>query len=456
MSSTFDVTNPYDGSSLGSFDFAQAEEVQAKLALLTAGKAILAKLSANRRGEILTRLAELMEERSSEFATLITKEIGKTIRDSRVEMQRAANTVRCSANEARNIVGEVLDSDAYPPERSRWGIVHRRPLGVLLAITPFNFPINLSVHKIGPAFAAGCPVFFKPSPQNYLSGKMLTELCHEAGMPKEAIQFCMPDIPEITKVIESDQVQIISFTGGVTASRAIARSAGGKKLLFELGGNDPLIVMGDGDVDKAVQTAIDQRFATAGQRCTAAKRLFVHEDVYDDFRSKLLEATSALVVGDPMSEETFVGPVVNTPSADAVEQRIKAAIAEGATLLAGGGRIDNIILPTILENVSSNSELVADETFGPVIPLFRFARLDDIIPIINGTGFGLQSGVFTNDLRIVRRLFDELEVGALAVNDGPGFRAEHFPFGGIGNSGLGREGVRYAIEEMTFLKTLIM
>jgi len=455
-STTFSVTNPYDGSSLGTFSYAQADEVQSKLALLAEGKARIAALTAHDRSTILTKLADLMEARSEEFAALITREIGKTISDSRIEMVRASNTIRCSANEARSVVGEVLDSDAYPPARSKWGIVHRRPLGTILAITPFNFPINLSVHKIGPAFASGCPVFFKPSPQNYLSGKMLTELCHEAGMPKEAIQFCMPDIPELTKVVAGDQVQIISFTGGVPASRAIARNAGGKKLLFELGGNDPLIVMPDGDIDAAVQTSVNQRFGTAGQRCTAAKRVFIHDSVYEEFRAKLVAATKALRVGDPMADDTFVGPVVNAQAATVVEARIAAAIAEGALLLAGGTRDGNLIAPTVLENVSPASELVADETFGPVIPLFRFDDIDQAIAIINGTGFGLQSGVFTNDLRTIRKLFDELEVGALAVNDGPGFRAEHFPFGGIGNSGLGREGVRYAMEEMSFLKTLIM
>ncbi len=455
-SSTFSVSNPYDGSTIGTFPFAEEDEVQRKLGMLTKGKAILSSFSAHERSTVLSRLADRMEEKSEEFAALITKEIGKTIRDSRIEMVRASNTIRCSANEARAVVGEVLDSDAYPPQRSKWGIVHRRPLGTILAITPFNFPINLSVHKIGPAFASGCPVFFKPSPQNYLSGKMLTELCHEAGMPEEAIQFCMPDIPEITKVIAGDQVQIISFTGGVPASKAIARNAGGKKLLFELGGNDPLIVMPDGNVELAVQAAINQRFGTAGQRCTAAKRVFVHDSVYEDFREKLVAATKALIVGDPMAEETFVGPVVSAQAAAIVEKRIAAAIADGAVLLTGGTRDSNLIAPTILEQVSPASELVADETFGPVIPLFRFKEIDEAIDIINGTGFGLQSGVFTNDLRTIRKLFDKLEVGALAVNDGPGFRAEHFPFGGIGNSGLGREGVRYAMEEMTYLKTLVM
>ncbi len=456
MSSTFSVHNPYDGTSIGTFAYATPQEVSSALDLLEAGKSILAKITAHERSEILSRLADLMEEHSEELAVLITREIGKTISDSRIEMVRATNTIRCAANEARSIVGEVLNSDAYPPQRNRWGIVHKRPLGIVLAITPFNFPINLSVHKLGPAFAVGCPVFFKPSPQNVKSGLFLTRLCYQAGMPKEALQCCMADLPDLAEVIAGDRVSIISFTGGVPASKIIASQAGGKKLLFELGGNDPLIVMGDADVDTAVQTAIQQRFGTAGQRCTAAKRIFVHTSVYEEFKDKLVEKTKQLVVGDPMAEQTFVGPVVSAQAADVVETRIAEAISQGATVLVGNRREGNLLYPTVLEGVPTACKLVADETFGPVVPLFAFDDLDSIIPIINSTGFGLQSGVFTNDLRVIRRLFDELEVGALAVNDGPGFRAEHFPFGGVGNSGLGREGVRYTMEEMCYLKTLIM
>lgn len=456
MSTHYDIVNPYDGSPLGPFAYTTRDDVQLALERLERGKQVMARLSAHQRAEILTTLAALLLAHAEQLARRITEEIGKTLRDSRAELQRAATTILCAANEARQIHGEVLDSDAYPPARGCWGIVHRRPLGVVLAITPFNFPINLSVHKIGPAFAAGCPVLYKPSPRNYVTGRRLVALCHEAGMPEEAIQFCMPDIPVLTEIISSDAVQVISFTGGVLVSRAIARDASGKKLLFELGGNDPLIVMPDADIERAVDVTINQRFATAGQRCTAAKRVFVHAEVYDEFKRRLLAKTCVLVVGDPMDEATFVGPVVSGEAADTIERRIRGALADGATLLIGGTRAGNIIAPTILEHVSPASELCAEETFGPVIPLFRFDRVEEIVPIINGTGLGLQSGVFTNDLRTIKYLFEELEVGALAVNDGPGFRAEHFPFGGVGLSGLGREGVRYAIEEMTYLKTLIM
>ena len=455
--SKFQVINPYDDSVYGEFEFHDKKYVDDVVSKLIKGKKTQAKLTSYERSLILNKLADLFEENAEEVGVIITKEMGKTISDSIVEMQRSANTARASADTCRAETGEVLDADAYPPKRGKIGIVRRKPLGVVLAITPFNFPVNLSMHKIGPAFAAGNTIFFKPGPQNYFSAKRLVELCYEAGMPEDVIQFCCPDIPELTEVIKSDDIQCISFTGGTATSDAISRNAGRKKLLFELGGNDPLIVMPDADVDLASATAVNQRFATAGQRCTASKRLFVHESVYEDFKKQIVAKAKKLVVGDPMNKDTFVGPLVNKQSADNVEKRIKVAIEqEGATCLLGGKREGNIIYPTILENVSPSSELICDETFGPVIPLIKFSNLDDIIPVINGTGFGLQSGVFTNDIRVIEKLYDELEVGALAVNDGPGFRAEHFPFGGVKNSGLGREGVKYAIEEMSFYKTLII
>lgn len=455
--STFKIYNPFDDSLIGEFSFNTKKEIHEVLDRLEEGKKTQKKLTADRRSQILRNLASLLEENAEDLAKLITLETGKTIQDSRVEMQRSQNTANCSADAARNISGEVLDSDAYPPHRGRIGIVRRKPIGVVLCITPFNFPINLAIHKIGPAFAAGNTIFFKPGPQNYQSGRKLVELCHKAGMPAETIQFCFPDIADLTEVIKGNRIQCISFTGGTATADAIAQNAGRKKLLLELGGNDPLIVMSDADIDLATSTAINQRFSTAGQRCTASKRIFVHHDIYQRFKFMLVEKTRKLKVGDPMQEDTFCGPLISKAAADKVEGRIKAAIeVGGAKCLLGGQREGNIIYPTILENVSLDSELICDETFGPVIPLISFHTLEEIIPIINSSDLGLQSGVFTNDIRVIEKLYEELEVGALVVNDGPGFRAEHFPFGGVKNSGLGREGIKYAIDEMSVLKTLIL
>jgi acyl-CoA reductase-like NAD-dependent aldehyde dehydrogenase len=457
MSKTFKTYNPYDDSLVGEFEFHDQAYVNNVLDKLEQGRKVQRTLTAHDRAEILSKAAELLDKYGEELAHLVTKEVGKTIGDSRVEMHRAKNTLLASSIEARNITGEVLDSDSYTPLRKKIGIITRQPIGTILCITPFNFPINLSVHKIGPAFAAGNTIFFKPGPQNYQSGKRLVELFYEAGMPEECIQFCFPDIPELEKVVASDRIHCISFTGGTRTADAIAKNAGRKKLLLELGGNDPLIVMPDVEhLEVAVETAIAQRFGTAGQRCTASKRVFLHEEVYDDFKKMLVEKTENLTIGDPTDEKTFIGPVVNKAAADVIEKRIHDAIADGATCLAGNKREGNIIHPTVLENVNLKSELIADETFGPVIPIVKFNDIDELIEMINNQPYGLQAGCFTNNIRVIEKLFEELEVGALAINDGSGFRAEHFPFGGVKNSGLGREGVKYAMEEMSIIKSLII
>ncbi len=454
--SMYKVINPYDNSVFGEFDYTTKAQMDASISKLKLGLKEQKKLTAHERALKLRSLATIMEKNAKELATIITKEMGKTISDSLVEVTRAINTINVSADTAKMIHGEVGFSDAYPPLRDKMGIIVREPLGIVLAITPFNFPINLSLHKIGPAFIAGNTIYFKPGPQNYYSAKMLVEMMYQAGFSENLIQLGVPDIPELSSLIASDDIQCVSFTGGIHTAKAIAKNAGMKKLLMELGGNDPLIVMDDADINLAVSTAVNQRFGTAGQRCTSPKRLFVHAKVFEEFKTKLVAEASKLVVGNPMDEKTFVGPVVNARAADDIMRRIDLAIKQGAKLLLGNKREGNIIYPTILEDIKPTMELVCDETFGPVVPLFKFSNIEEIIPIINGTPFGLQSGVFTQNLSVIKKLFKELEVGALAVNDGPGFRAEHFPFGGVKQSGLGREGVKYAAEEMSYLKTLIL
>lgn len=456
MSNLFEITNPYNHQSLGSFPFDSQESIDEKMNILKKGIKTLNNMPAFQRADILNKTADILLKNADKIAKTITSEMGKTISDSLVEITRSANTCRCAADEAKRINGEVLSSDSYSQGKKRIAVIQKKPLGIILAITPFNFPVNLSVHKIAPAFASGNVVIFKPGPQNYLSAKLLVEAFYEAGMPKACLQLAMPDIPVLSKLIASEAISCVSFTGGVETAKKIAASAGPKKLLFELGGNDPLILMPDGDVDKAVETTINQRFGTAGQRCTACKRLFIHADVYDEFKTKLVEKASKIIIGDPMDKNTFIGPVVNKLAADQIFERIQEAIDQGATVLLGAKRDENIIHPTILENVPDTCILVADETFGPVVPLRKFETLDEVIKLINAPGFGLQSGVFTKNIEVIEKLYDELQVGTLVVNDGPGFRAEHFPFGGINMSGLGREGVKYAIDEMTFLKTLVM
>lgn len=454
--SDYQILNPYSGALIEEYDFAGREDVDKALALLVEGRKLQQATPAFERSNILLRLAQLLLERKEMLAGLITEETGKTISDSRVEIDRAYNTALASAMEARGISGEALDSDAFPPQREKIGVVLWKPLGTVLCITPFNFPINIALHKIGPAFAAGNTILFKPGPQNKRSAALLVELCHAAGMDRSVLQMLIPDIDATGYAVAHAQVHGINFTGGTIAANAIAARAGYKKLLFELGGNDPLIVMPDGDLDAAVEAAINQRFATAGQRCTAAKRLFVHREIYDAFAEKLVAATAKLKVGDPAEDDTFVGPLIHTGAADQVEQRIRAAVAGGARVLFGNRREGNIIWPTILDKVADDEELVAEETFGPVIPLRPFDTLDELVALVNSSPFGLQAGIFTGNLALAKQLFNQLDVGMLAVNDGPGFRAEHFPFGGVKESGVGREGVRYAIREMSIRKTLVL
>ncbi len=456
MEKSYRVINPYNGDLLGEYQYTPGAEVARIVERLKAGRAVQRATPAFARAEVLRRLAQLLQQNSERLARLITAETGKTIADSRVELERAVNTAVASSEEARQLVGEALDSDAYPPARSRIGVVCLRPLGTVLCITPFNFPLNIAMHKIGPAYAAGNCILFKPNPQNAASAIELTKLCRLAGISDEVLQMCVPEVSDMEALVSHPAINCINFTGGNSAADRIAAASGYKKLLLELGGNDPLIVLPDADLDAAVSVAINQRFATAGQRCTACKRLYVHAAVYQAFSDKLVTQSRELVVGDPTDEATFVGPLISTAAADEVESRIAAAVRSGARVLLGNRREGNIIYPCILENVPAGASLTNNETFGPVLPLQRFSQLQEAIEGINRSGYGLQAGVFTRDIATIRTLFEELEVGTLVSNDGPGFRAEHFPFGGVKESGIGREGVKYAIREMSMQKTLVI
>ncbi|MEM6603823.1 MAG: aldehyde dehydrogenase family protein [Pseudomonadota bacterium] len=455
MQHNFTIINPYNNAVLDVVHYDHYDQVERKIARLKEGKHHQKALPAFKRADILFKLAGLLEERQEELAQIITQEMGKTINDSRGELIRAINTIWLSGEEARRLDGEVLDVDAFGPARHKMGIVCRRPAGIILCITPFNFPVNLAVHKIGPAFAVGNTILLKPNEQTYLSTLKLVELCYEAGIPEDMLQMTLPHIEVMPQLNAHPEIDIISFTGGTKTASAIAKDSGSKKLLLELGGNDPLIVMPDADISLAVKTAIQHRFGVAGQRCTASKRLFLHAEIYDAFREALIAQTKALKIGDPMQEETFIGPVVSEKAADMTLKAIEIALSEGATLTVGNKREGNIISPTILENIHQNHTLMREEIFGPVLPLYKFESFDEIIPVINQSPYGLQAGLFSNQLDLIKKAFNMLEVGSLIINDGPGFRADHLPFGGVKQSGLGREGVKYTIREMSILKTLI-
>jgi acyl-CoA reductase-like NAD-dependent aldehyde dehydrogenase len=453
--SKYTILNPYDNSFIGEFDYCDKKIIESNLKTLFTARTMTKNIPAFKKAQILEKLSQLVEKNKVEIATLITKEVGKPIKESLAEVTRAASVALCASHESRRIEGEILDCDAYSDMQGKQCHVTWAPLGVILAITPFNFPFNLAMHKIAPAFAAGNTIFFKPGPQNYLSSKLLVELCYQAGMPQESLILSCPEIADMEDIIKDKRISCVNFTGGLLAAKIIARHAGFKKMIMELGGNDPLIVMDDADLDLAVTTAIAQRFGTAGQKCNACKKLFIHKKVYDAFKELLISKTKELAIGDPSKESTDLGPLINTKAADEVESRIQSALKAGAKLIYGNERDGNILAPTILENVRSDMELVAEETFGPVIPLFKFSAIDEVIDEVNRSPYSLQSGVMTNNLNIIKKLQNALEVGSINVNAGPGFRADHMPFGGVKESGIGKEGLRYAIREMSYQKNLI-
>ncbi len=452
----FQVYNPYTQELLAEYQYSTNEEIDKTIATLKDHQSKIAQMPVYQRVDVLFKLKSLLSENKEKLATLVVQETGKTITDALIEIDRAISTIEATAAEIRSLKGETLPSDAYPPNRQKLGITDWKPLGLIYCITPFNFPINIAMHKIAPAFAAGNAILYKASEYNYLSSQFLLELCYQAGIPKEVLQPIYPSPDQHQKVNQDSRINAINFTGGSFAGKLITQQAGIKPLLMELGGNDPLIVCDDGDLTLAVQVAIQQRFGTAGQRCTAPKRFFVHKEVKTSFIDALVEASKSLIVGDPMNSNTFTGPLIHQQAALLVEARIKEACSLGAKCLLGGQREASIIWPTILDDVPPESSLVHEETFGPVIPIQTFSELNDLPHMINSTDYGLQAGVFTESLSTARWLHDSLDVGALIVNDGPGFRAEHFPFGGVKASGIGREGAGYAIRAMSQAKLLVI
>lgn len=453
--SRIEVRNPYGGKIIGSVQRSTKADILNIVG--RARKAFMANryISPYERHKILKMACTLLLDDKDSIATSITKETGKPIEESFGEIERAAFVLEQSAEEALRIYGEVLPCNVTSSEIEKSAITYRRPLGVIAAIMPFNYPLNIAAHKVAPAIAAGNAVVLKPSPLSPLTSTRLLKILSEAGLPKDMFLIVQGFKEEAETLVSSD-VNMVTFTGSTEGGVNVTRVAGMKRLSLELGGNSALLVFDDADIKAAVKTAIDQRFRTAGQRCTAVKRLFLHEKIYKEFVSTLIKDTRRLKVGDPMDEKCDIGPLVTEEAAMIVEERIKEAVKEGAKILFGGKRENNFISPTILEDLPEGCELVTKETFGPLLPIFRFKHVNEVIKKVNSTQYGLQAGVYTNRIDVIKKLGKELEVVTLIVNDGPGFRIESIPFGGMKSSGMGREGVRYAINEMTKIVSVVM
>ncbi|HIQ48873.1 MAG TPA: aldehyde dehydrogenase family protein [Aquifex aeolicus] len=453
-----EVIYPYTRKVIGAVPKGSEEDVYKAIERAKEGFKEISSLTAYERYEILMRAAQLLKERAEEFAKTLVLEVGKTIREARTEVQRAIQTLIFSAEEAKRVKGETFPIDAHPNGRGKVGFYIRVPVGIVSAITPFNFPLNLSMHKVGPALAAGNAVILKPSERTPLTPLMLGEILLEAGLPPKALSV-IPGYGDVGKAMTTHpDVRVVSFTGSRKVGDIIARQVGIKKLVLELGSNSAIILHKDGDIDRAVEKTVQGGYAIAGQVCISVQRVFVHEDVYEEFLHRLKERVSRLKVGDPMQEDTDLGPMIAPSELQRIQEWIDEAVQKGAKVETGGLRCaedETVFSPTVVSLVPEDTKLFKEEAFAPVVAVNPYKEVDEAIKWVNSSDYGLQVGVFTKDIQTAWKCIREIEAGGVLINEGPTFRADHMPYGGMKYSGIGREGPKFAIEDYTEIKTVI-
>ena len=446
------VRNPYDGREVGRVAMAGSEHTAQAISLTRVGQEELTRFQ---RSEILDRTRHLLEQRHEAFAQLMTAESGLCVRETRYEVRRASDVLRFAAMEALRDDGQVFSCDISPNGKARKIFTLREPLSLIVAITPFNHPLNQVAHKLAPAIAAGSPVILKPSEKTPLTALKFAELLFEAGLPASMLSVLLGPTEEVAIPLAQDpRVELVTFTGSVAVGKRLAVTAGYKRLVLELGGNDPLIVLEDADLDLAVRLAAEGSFRNSGQRCTAVKRILVQESIRAEFIERLVSLTKTYKCGDPADPETYVGTVIDEPAAIHLEALVKKAVTAGAKVLCGGERRGALLAPTVITDVPRDSEMVVCESFGPLAPVLGVADLDDAIEVANSTAYGLSAGVVTNNLALATKAIKKLRVGTVNINEVPGYRIENSPFGGIKDSGLGaKEGVIEAMKLMSTIKT---
>ena len=452
-SSTLGVHNPYTNERIGHVPKARVDDVRRAFEVAAAYRPTLTRYE---RSDILRRAAEVVVRETPRISDLITLESGLCKKDSVYEAGRVRDVLLFGADAVLHDDGQVFSCDITPHGRQRRVYTQRDPLlGVISAITPFNHPMNQVAHKIVPAVATNNRVVLKPSEKVPLSALLFADILYEAGLPPPMFQVVTGDPAEIaTELLTNEHIDLVTFTGGVNIGKHIARTAGYRRMVLELGGNDPLIVMDDADLDEAAQLAVSGSYKNSGQRCTAVKRMLVHTAVADDFVERLVNKSRAWCHGNPADPDMDMGTVIDEAAARLFEARVNEAVAQGARLLLGNQREGALYAPTVLDHVRADMTLVLEETFGPVSPVIRFDTLDEAIHLVNGTAYGLSSAVCTNRLDVITRLVNELHVGSVNVREVPGYRLELTPFGGIKDSGLGyKEGVQEAMKSFTNVKT---
>lgn len=452
-----DVINPYDGKAFDTVPKGTAADVDKILATLVEGAVKMRAMTAWDRCQILRKAAAIMQRREAELAETISLEEGKILAEGKLEASRAREVIEVSAEEARRLTGEMVPLEAAPGVAGRVGFTLRVPCGVVAAICPFNFPLNLVVHKVGPAIAGGNAVLIKPATTTPLSALKLVEILLEAGMPAEAIACITGPGGEIGDAICGDpRVRKISFTGSYETGDAICRKAGMKKVTMELGSNSPVIIMDDANLEKAAQAVAAAGFANAGQVCISAQRILTSKKVRGDFLSLLKPKVEALQPGDQMDERTRMGPMIREKEAVRVEKWVKEAVAGGAKLVTGGGRRGSLHEPTILDDVRGDMKASCEELFGPAVVLSSFSDIGDAIHSANSTRYGLSAAIFTQDIDRAMQFAREVDAGCLHINWSTQWRADLMPYGGLKDSGMGKEGPKYAVREMTEEKMVVM
>ena len=446
---TIDVTSPYDGSVVGRVAYGGADD--ARRAIDAAEQAMKTPIPAHKRAAVLDGVAELLRERRDEFARTIAEEAGKPLTTAGMEVDRAVQTMTFSALEARRLTGETVPMDAHPAGEGHAGLILRMPIGIVAAISPFNFPLNLVAHKVGPGFAAGCAVVLKPAGATPLSALLLAQAFEDAGQPAGWLNVIVGKSRDIGDVLtEDERVRMITFTGSSEVGWGIRARANKKKVSLELGNSTPLIVLADADLDKAAAAIAAHGYSFAGQSCISIQRVYVEDSVHDALMEKLMPKVEALKVGDPLDADTQVGPVIDHENRDRITEWVDDAVAGGAKLVTGGEVDDaGVLHPVLLDDVSLDMKVSCNEVFGPVVTVSRVSGLEQAVELANGTSYGLQAGIYTQDITKALRAARTLDFGGVTLNEAPTYRADQMPYGGVKDSGNTREGPKFAVQEMT-------
>src|SRR5437868_744979 len=450
------IHSPYDDQEIGVTWLASRKHLERAITSAVQACTQVRELPSFKRKDVLLKTGDAIRAHADTFVQLMVLEAGKPVNAARAEVDRAVLTFTTAAEESVRIYGEYLPLDFIPAAEDRWGIVRRFPVGAIAAITPFNFPLNLVAHKLAPAIAVACPVVLKPAPQTPFCSLLLAKLILDAGWPPSALSVLPLSNENAGLLISDDRIKLLSFTGSAAVGWQLKRNAGKKRVLHERGGNAAAIVHHDAEIEQAVARCVSGAFTYAGQSCISVQRILVHASIFDQFTAQMVDATDRLKVGDPADEGTDVGPMIRASDVRRVEQSIQEAVSAGAKVHCGGTAKGSILEPTLLSGTTPQMKVNCEELFGPVATIEPYEDFDSALEHVNQTRYGLQAGLFTRDAGLIFRAFEKLEVGGVIVGDVPTFRVDPMPYGGSKDSGLGREGIRYAMEEMTERKLLVL